>query len=1448
MKKVNQFLYGALAIITTALLGTACMDNVSEEYDMSEGIVKLIPFTVSAQSEDATKVSVDGEGDYFFEDGDYLVITSEDGTLEGELKEITSGCGTNEASFKGTLNYTGSGDAPASTLKLTAKLVSKGDAIGTGTFVGGLATKRTFAVQQFSTLVGNSTFGAKRFRLQQGTAFIQFNISMEPAPVENDYEVILYNNDVPAATTTLHIKGGSTTFYGALPAGTLNHAKVTLCDHEFKFAGTLEASKLYKVNRAYYDDLYTPLTFEAAADGVITINIPEEYSAPFTGIIYYKNSDDGVLVTKSDDPPVAYKTTEITVSTGDKVSFYGNNEVYNDHRYPITLNCSNLCYVYGNVMSLIQSSGFASVTELDGYCAFNGLFSGIDVGSHYTTNHITNHPTRKLLLPATKLSGACYCEMFARCEDLRIAPELPAKNLTKECYDEMFADCTSLTEIPDIYVDSVAEDCCSGMFEGCTSLVHAPNIHVTSFPDDPDDAEYCFGGMFTSCSSLTDAPVFDFPMDEHLPASCFKNAFAYCTSLVTAPELPFTLLGESCYEVMFSGCTNLTQAPALPATTLAEECYYEMFHECTSLTTAPELPAKILLPNCYDNMFYNCSSLNYIKCMATEFPTDQSCTSGWTYGVASTGTFVRDPGMNDWARNSVNGIPRGWTVDPELPEDDNQTPLTLQATGSGAILIDNPLHYANIWYTIDGTQYVPGDVDPIEINVSAGQKVCIFGSNATYTSDEGGYWDENDEDGKIWISVSTKIRSTVDCYIYGNIMSLIDPNIFSSLTSLTADYTFRNLFAGNTHLINNDRHLVLPATTLTEQCYENMFMGCTGLTVTPTLPATNLDWKCYGHMFDGCTRLTQLPVLPATTLTEDCYEAMFKSCTGITTLPDNFLPATVLTEGCYNNMFKRCTNLVSVPNDLLPATELEGYCYGSMFEGCTRLERAPELPASRTVKECYCDMFNGCSSLNYIKCLATSLHSDGTFEWVEGVAAEGDFYVAPGMLGWVISPDGIPQGWRVHNLGEARLLTYQLENCTMSPMYYAVAPGSSYEALIRPDESYRISTVSVTMGGADITGSTYFADDFAIRIPSVTADVAITIVADYTDSYNVSYSLSKAEASPKPATTSSLQSFSTTISPQDGANRMDVTVRMGGQIISEGSTNNGDSYLVDIYRVTGDISITATGREEYRITRFYNYGSYPPHLSWDENYTGDEIEGGATYICTFTADPGYYISDEVYVYLGDQLVEGAYNPSTRTVTVTVTNDLRIHVYVYETPASHSVSYHLTNVDYSGPSSVEYGDGLSATLTCDPSYSMTSLCVVINGHYYTQASYPDYIYWDQKAGCWYIWIPSGEITDDITVWASAAGGSKYPVSITYNMASDIVSSNTSAIACADGSHYTRLTSSTYFTAVVTANGNEVFRQEANRDDAGIFYCDVFLQGSSSIPYGGSLTFSAQHGKQ
>ena len=480
----------------------------------------------------------------------------------------------------------------------------------------------------------------------------------------------------------------------------------------------------------------------------------------------------------------------------------------------------------------------------------------------------------------------------------------------------------------------------------------------------------CYNSMFFSCTSLTTAPA--------LPATtlaedCYACMFIDCTSLTTAPALPATTMKLSCYSGMFWNCTNLTTAPALPATTLAEDCYSSMFFNCKGLTTAPALPAETLVDFCYFGMFQGCENLNSVTCLATDISATD-CTTNWLYVVADKGTFYKSESMEDWENESVDGIPANWTTKSyELLN----TPLTFEAKKGCAevtFTINTTAATNGVEYSTDGTtwsKYTSGTAIALE---NEGDKVSFRGNNATYAIDysSGNY---------STFSCSDK------CYVYGNIMSLVDKDNFATNTTLTDDRTFYGLFYNNTNIYNHeDIALLLPATTLAERCYAGMFHGCTSLAKAPVLPATTLAAFCYVNMFYGCTSLTTAPALPATTLAESCYAGMFSDCRSLTMAPT--LPVTTLADGCYANM----------------------------FSGCTSLTMAPALPATQLTYCCYANMFLGCKKLNNVTCLATDITAtDCTYNWLSGVAATGTFTKAASMNSWGEGASGIPSGWTVVN-------------------------------------------------------------------------------------------------------------------------------------------------------------------------------------------------------------------------------------------------------------------------------------------------------------------------------------------------------------------------------------------------------------------------------------------------
>ncbi|MBE6288713.1 MAG: hypothetical protein E7100_00505 [Bacteroidaceae bacterium] len=360
-------------------------------------------------------------------------------------------------------------------------------------------------------------------------------------------------------------------------------------------------------------------------------------------------------------------------------------------------------------------------------------------------------------------------------------------------------------------------------------------------------------------------------------------------------------------------------------------------------------------------------------------------------------------------------------------------PLTLEAIEAGTITIKNPLglvisYMKNMETRVTSTK---DNTNDITISVAANDVVRFYGNNESYCT-------------VLPDIKNTNIQCSSSCYIYGNIMSLINAKDYDTAKTLTGSFTFMTLFEDNTNIKSHDsKPLTLPATTLTEGCYsqmfrysglttapalpattlaegcyEYMFANCTALTTAPALPATTLAVACYQFMFYGCSGLTTAPALPATTLTESCYSHMFENCKSLTTAPA--LPATTLAVSCYEYMFYGCSGLTTAP--ALPATTLAVSCYENMFAYCTALTTAPALPATELKDRCYFEMFYGCSGLYSITCLATDISADlCTDEWLVNVSREGTFYKAAIMKegqSWSRGSSGIPSGWTVEEYEE----------------------------------------------------------------------------------------------------------------------------------------------------------------------------------------------------------------------------------------------------------------------------------------------------------------------------------------------------------------------------------------------------------------------------------------------
>ena len=213
----------------------------------------------------------------------------------------------------------------------------------------------------------------------------------------------------------------------------------------------------------------------------------------------------------------------------------------------------------------------------------------------------------------------------------------------------------------------------------------------------------------------------------------------------------------------------------------------------------------------------------------------------------------------------------------QLAAVDKATPLTIlpQDDGKVTVTFNNGITLAgDIHYTINDGQeqtIAKNTTGAYDIQVKKGDVVQLYSQNSALgggSSSAARALTRAVDEGAKYIN----IRPSMKTEIFGNVMSLLKgKDGLEGATAIEAKNAFYGLFAGADKLVNNaDRLLVLPATTLTEGCYQDMFNGCKGIEKAPELPAPKLEKNCYQEMFAGCSKLKYVKCLATDISAENC--------------------------------------------------------------------------------------------------------------------------------------------------------------------------------------------------------------------------------------------------------------------------------------------------------------------------------------------------------------------------------------------------------------------------------------------------------------------------------------------------------------------------------------------------------------------------------------------------
>ncbi len=980
-----------------------------------EPITGTVHYRVTVTEGTDTRAGLNDSHQYIFEDGDRLYVTNSAGSLYGFLS-LASAPKQTTATFEGDLACVNS-FTPTDATPVSVTLVSATDAIhrcangkltGTAYPTNLYAANFAEAVQKFSHFTATGLYGDQNFTLSQGSSFLIFNIVLEgttatevTAEIKNGTET-LRSGTVAANVVDLALQAN---FVAAFRGGTsLTGAQLTIDSGEaYTITNTtLEANKYYTVSRSPEVEFFT---IQATQNGTV-IKFDSSY-IPSHKIQFSTDGGNNWTALTSDNNGISL------ANRGDCLQVRAQGQKF--QKVLFTSSDNKLCYIYGDIMSLICDTEYQKISSLP-----NNNYNGAFKGTFKNTTHIDIPAGRPLRLTATELMNNCYREMFRGCTSLTHAPEFSnaATIPADACYD-MFNGCTALLAAPELPATTVGASGCRGMFYGCTSLASAPSSLPTNL------GNTCFREMFRGCTSLSTAPQLG---ATNVPAESYWSMFYGCTALLAAPELPATSIGQSCYEEMFCGCTSLTSAPSsLPATALFKSCYKNMFKNCEALQNVPELPATTAAEQCYYGMFDSCISINLPsnRSMPLTSIENSSCYRMF-YGclslvhaleMSSSITSVGEAGCREmytgcaeltttptalWAKNvGQNGY---FSMFKNCPKITAAPFIAATSVGNSAMreMFNGCIRLVTPPSSLSMTQ-LP-------------QEACyqMFSGCTNLTSAPS--------------FRVTYISGTTACYqMFFNCSSLTSAaGITLSASSLTTN-CYRQMFSGCTSLTSAPTITVgttdTPGTTAESCCFQ-MFLNCPRLASAEgiKLYATGLSKECYKEMFSGCTSLTSAPTVTVGTTAESCCYRMFYNCSSLASSATITLSAPSLTQSCYQEMFRGCSSITSAP--ALPATTLAQICYDSMFFGCTNLEGPIYLPAEMLVNRCYQSMFQGASKLNTVICMATNhlaTDTNYTLNWLQNVSSSGIFYYASGQSdNWARNnASHIPKGWTALEYGSS---------------------------------------------------------------------------------------------------------------------------------------------------------------------------------------------------------------------------------------------------------------------------------------------------------------------------------------------------------------------------------------------------------------------------------------------
>ena len=275
-------------------------------------------------------------------------------------------------------------------------------------------------------------------------------------------------------------------------------------------------------------------------------------------------------------------------------------------------------------------------------------------------------------------------------------------------------------------------------------------------------------------------------------------------------------------------------------------------------------------------------------------------------------------------------------------------------------------------------------------------------------------------------------------------------------------------------------------------------------------------------------------------------------------------------------------------------------------------------------------------------------------------------------------------------------ITNNLINCSSSNNATNITSNNSYSSTITASEGCTMKSLTVTMGGTDITSSAV--NGYVINIPNVTGNIVITAQAalNSDDGYIITYNLSNCTSSNTKESISNGESYYATITPNSGYEITGAIITMDGIDITSTAFS---SNAISIASVTGDIIITVTtavsgGTTEKTYIITHNL------VKCTSSNTASDITEGSSYSTSITANEGYTLGNIIVTMGGIDITSTAVSGNNINIS-DVTGNIVIAAEATTTSSEgsggstdgpFSVTYYLTDcTSTNNQDSVDKGD-------------------------------------------------------------------------------------------------------------------------------------------------------------